>query len=422
MFTRSYTNPAQNNGGQNNSLVSGGNAPFRTVAENSPSRLGMRIAEGEDVMAIWFDWENQEKLQSISQRIGFTLPSTAGMTGHNHLQSMHQMSKQEILEFCKTINVHPAHLVPLKPTPELSLPTPLLELLIEMSHGKGASNAEDIELAQEAVDAESKRINSFLYYKSRQEEPQNDAQNDDGSTSLTLMQVFSDVLDNPSMMTKLARESEGISATFQHKAYQQYPLALRVRNIAYTAILDKYARLMYRQKGKESLLGAALGKVETEYCQIFNSRKTDNHLLLFIGDIKDALFAQDIEPRAATIRDIVDVIKTFDLTDSRLEKSYQFFSDAYGAGASIDELANEFLTELAESVGVYFASEDRLSKTKRKVAEAIDALPARGDIEGLFEDKSFQDGTLFRHLMDNRVLIALASHNHSMQQQSPAPK
>lgn len=417
MFARSAISKNKTSETYLNYLLDGGVIAVKAAAVNSPSRLGLRIAEGEDVMAIWFDWENRADLEETSRHIGYTLPSTAGIAGRNHLPPIHQMDKHEILEFCKTINVHPAHLVPLKAIPEFSLPTPVLELLIDMARGQGTYTADHIELAKAAIASETKRINSFLYDKSREEK----AQSDNGVNPLTLTQIFSDVLDNPVLMKKLVRESIFASVILQQKGNDVlYPLATRVRHVSFCGLEDQHDRLRNRQKGKENLLDAALEAVESEYSKIFNSETSHSRMLLFIADVKDALLEKDIEPRSSTIKDIVDVLKDFDFKGSQLEKAYECFNMLFG-DSEIQVASQDFLFELANNVALYFGAEDRLSKTKRRTSRQIDDLPLQEDITKLFEDESFKEGTLFRRLMDNRVIIALANHENRVQP-TAAPK
>lgn len=404
MFSRSAIKKDESAANRVNFLIEGQNVTVKATATNSPSRLGLRMVEGEDLISIWFDWEHQAELQSVSERIGYKLQSSRDMGEDNSLPSIHDMGHDEILEFCESMNVHPAHLVPLKAAPEFSLPTPLLELLIAMSNVKDGFKAEDVKLAKAAVECERRRINSFLYDQSQVSK---------NSNGVTLTQVFSSVINNPASMARLAQEILDVHAVIPRDDTEKCPVAVRVKNLALANIDASVEVIKNRVKDKEALLNKALEYVEDEYSKIFNSSTSANKMLLFISEIKDALLDNQIEPREATISNINDALKRFDFTDSYLAQSYAYFNMAIGDASATQETLAEFLTDLAENVAVYFSTEDRLSKAKRRVEEEIDMLPISTDIEALFNAKNFQEGTLFRRLMDNHAIIAIDGHANS---------
>ena len=393
MYSRSVLKDNEGQGNQFHCLIGDEQVTVRAYADDVPSRLGQRIAEGEDVMSIWFDWGNQSELQSVGDRIGY------------HLQlSIHQMSRQDILSFCRTINVHPAHLVPLKPAPEFSLPRPLLELLIDMSQKQGMAHLDDVQLARVAIESERKRINHILYTQSRQE-----AINADGAKAIT--KIFGDVLSNPVLMTKLSRETTEVHNILADEAESKYPLAMRVRNVAVSGIKDSFNALKNSQREKEAHLDQMLEYVEEEFSQIFDPKTSHKRILLFISDIKDALIDKNIQPRAATTANIMGVIKNFDFKGSLLQTSYDYCKTRFGGMARVESIKEEFLIDISTYVSAYFSSENRLSKSKRRISEEIDNLPTDDELKNLFEDPSFKEGTLFRRLMENYAVIALAQHN-----------
>lgn len=369
-------------------LLGGEPVTVKSTATNSPSRLGLRIAEGDDVIGVWFGWEHQ----------GVSIPKK---TGVYDLLPIEKLSKEDIFGFCQAIQVHPAHLVPLKPQPEFSLPAPLLELLIDMSRGRVSGSAEDINLAKVAVAMEVKRINSFLARKSGAEPLES-------ATPDTLTKVFSTVLGNPILMGRLVKE---FSVVHESMA-TQYPMAMRVRNVAYTVLRDRQTELGQSQRRQEKHLDSLLKDIEAEYKNIFSGDIVSNEILFFIGDIKDELAAKSIESAEATPDDILTILKKADLTGSPFEQSHHYYNAVFGSPFDLRLSAHDFLADLSETIYHYFNAEDKLATFRHKYALQMDAAPLIEDVKGLFEDKSFQEGTLFRRLMDNRVILALAHHQN----------
>ena len=105
----------------------------RTNPQSPPPLLKQRLIDGEDVISIWFKHTHAKRFQDLDDRRGIKIlaPKEKDKT---FIPRIDEMSSQEILEFCKSIDVHPAHLVPFDDDPRLSLPTPLIELLVNMSH------------------------------------------------------------------------------------------------------------------------------------------------------------------------------------------------------------------------------------------------------------------------------------------------
>lgn len=367
------------------SIINGEAVTVRSTAINSPARLGLRIAEGDDVIAIWFGWENRGV--SIAEQIGHLLP-------------IEQLSKEDVLGFCQAIQVHPAHLVPLKSQPEFSLPAPLLELLIDMSKGRVPCSAEDINLAKIAVSMEAKRINSFLATQSSTEK--------ETGRPDTLTKIFSTVLGNPILMGRLVQEFSVVHE--RHAA--DYPMAMRVRNVAYTAIRDTRKDLGHAQKRQERHLDLLLNDIEEDYGRLLSRDRVSNEELLFIADIKDELFEKSIDSGEATVDDILAILSKIDLADSPLEASYQYYNAVFGSAFLIEATSHQFLAELAEDIAHYLKVENKLAIFKQKYAGHMDTVPLIEDVKNLFEDERFKQGTLFRRLMDNRVILAMAYHQN----------
>jgi hypothetical protein len=398
MFTRSMPDQNGFSGNYINIPIDGVSIGVRSMATDTPNRLGLRIAEGEDIIAIWFDWEHQANLQSISQRLGYHLPSTAGITGTNLLPSIHDMTPQEILDFCKAIKVHPAHLIPLKSEPEYSLPTPLLEALIEIKKGRGKYSTEDIHLAKAGIAVEKNRIHRFLYDQSRSASENKPSV----ISALKLAKVFSDVLDSPRLMEKLVREFAVVS-----DVREKYPLAMCVRNVAFSGLTDTYLALIKSLTRADSMLDEAVAAVEKEFSPIFDPSSTNDKVVSFINDIKDGLHEHGIAPLAATYENVAGIIRGFDMTDSPLEKSFHALNGQFGCHYSMDDATQGLINDLAENIVVYFATEVKVPEMKREYSKAILKLPLCEDIGAVFEQTGFQKGTLFRCLMDNSVIIAL---------------
>jgi|GEM_PF-3691936 len=409
MFNQSFHQP-DNTGVPINCFVEGGQVRVRKSASHTPHNLKERIESGEDIVSIWFDFENASLLDGLTKNIGFSIAPIKDEKRKYSLPSTHQMTADDIFDFCKFLSVHPAHLVPFNADPRLSLPLPLLELLIQISKGERSQSDESISLAKVAISFESKRINVLLSnIPKKGASPQSDDYDFEGLTK-----VFNDVLGDPKELKRLVRESEGVHAVLKGKAYVHYPLATRVRNVALSSVLQSE---LIQSKNSESnrahLLQFAFDAVRSEYQCVWKSRKiSDMDLLLFIADVKDALLDNDIEPRAATMENIAKVISQLDLSHTQLEMSYSYYKIRFGTQHSLQKSSQELLNHLVENIALYFQYEDKLSSAKRKTHRASDKFESEENrINSLFVNPAFKDGTLLHRLMDSYVVIALAERN-----------
>ncbi len=368
-------------------------------AKKSPFHLMQRIAEGEDIAAIWFDGEYEGLFQEFKQRIACDLSP-----------SIHHMSKDEILEFCRTIKVHPAHLVPFRTDPEFSLPTALLELLIDIANNrKRQFHLEDVRLARAGIACETVRIDTFLHHKICAKK----TRNDDHENAPTLTEIFSAVLDNDMLLGSLCTEWAVLQAIFQQEVHTRSPLAARVRKLAFDELEQQKKKIESAQRDANEQLDAAIQDVWEQYLPIFMSPISEHKLLLFMAAIKDSLLDRDIKPSAATVDDIMQSLSKFDMTESPVVKAYASFSKRYA-------VAPFGYIDLAQALSRYFICEDQASHTKRKCREDLREIPSMKYVANLFNDKTFGVGTLYRRLMDNRTIIAMDVYAQRMPP-SPTP-
>ena len=383
-----------------------GHSSMLREAKQSPFHLTKRIAEGEDIAAIWFDGEYEGLFQEFKQRIACDLSP-----------SIHHMSKDEILEFCRTIKVHPAHLVPFRTDPEFSLPTALLELLIDIANNrKGQFHLEDVRLARAGIACETVRIDTFLHHKICAEK----TRNDDHENAPTLTEIFSAVLDNDMLLGKLSTEWTVLKAIFQQEVHTRSPLAARVRKLAFDELEQQKRQIESARHDANEQLNAAIQDVGEQYQPIFMSPISEHKLLLFMATIKDSLLDRDLEPSAATVDDIMQILSKFDMTESPVGKAYAAFAAKYAVAFQFEYLALEYIADLAQALSRYFICEDQASHTKRKCREDLKEIPSMKYVANLFNDEKFGVGTLYRRLMDNRTIIAMDVYAQRMPP-SPTP-
>ena len=137
--------------------ITGGIADDEAFIE--PDHLAMRIINGQSVLPIWAEAEclSPSDLGAI-----FNSPADTMRIRMLDMDSLFAaVNAERVIKFCHRIHVHPAHLVPLLPDPELALPLPIYQANVMLANDRSEGLAVR-ELAMKAIECEADRYKKFM--------------------------------------------------------------------------------------------------------------------------------------------------------------------------------------------------------------------------------------------------------------------
>lgn len=392
----------------------------RDEPENQPPFLEYRLSHGEDLISIWFQHIHDERFKAMDQWLSIKILSQEAQ-GKNLLPKTEEMTPHEILEFCKSIDVHPAHLVPWVADKSLSLPTPLLELLIEMAYDKNADkkyDQSDIYLAKRGIDFECRRIVA----SGKMDEHSNPYAD---AHSQTLSSVFTYVLNNPFSMMGIDRAKvPKLLSRFGTPSSQSYPYQERVEDSALNKAELEVYQSHYSLEGERHLAQKSIKEFVGLYQKhIYSKWHAHIEARNFLEDVMDKYEAAGLPRRMADVKDIENVIveqlkNHAPYHDRQRDLRKTFAEKIHGAGMRhlsergrhyMEEMEDVELRDLAFAVKAVFDSFECVKdvEVKHKECEGRYILNV-GDIRNAF--KTVQNGYQ-RNLLSNRVLLALSDIN-----------
>lgn len=390
-------------------LIFNGYAEVRTTPQSPPPLLRARIREGKDVIAIWFQHFHAERFKAWDEWDGVKLSSKEARR-LNLLPSINEMTPQEILEFCKSIDVHPAHLVPFDEDKALSLPTPLLELLIDMGYHAKKLNENDMYLARAAVAYECKRIRQDLENDKR-------VAFKNGEQFSTLAQVFTDILRDPKATQDIAKTTIVTpSKRFASAAAQSYPFIDRVHDIAVIQAEQALEQSNHGMRIKREIFNHRIDGFKKTYHQLFHTNEIE--AVNFLEDVIDAFEAGGPLQRPPSLIEVAAVVSELLEYHWPSQRDYDAANDVYIEffGRPKQDLSEEedgFLREmehtqfggLVASIHQVFDGEWNLIKAQKKHEEREGQYILQvGKIRAAFD--GIGDGYQ-RNLLNNRVLLTL---------------
>jgi hypothetical protein len=332
------------------------------------------------------------------------------------------------LSFCRSIDVHPAHLIPFDNDNRLSLPTPLLELLIEMAYNGNASHgldSNDVYLARAAIALECKRIQ-------KHKEEQRSLAVETNDILSRLSQAFIDVLNDPKARKDISKTTiVSPSSCFAAEASRSYPYIDRVHDITVIQEEAELEKSIHSMKLKEQVYLYKLNRFVEVYQKLFHSSsRSPIEAQDFLMDIVDEIEMQRAEDlRVPSIDEIAKIFAKLMGQQGALRKGYDAANDIYtekfglrlGGNSEDDELflrefEFEFYHDLFVSIQEFFEARYNLFKHERKheELEGIYILKV-GKIRDAFDkvNRPYE-----RNLLNNRVLLSL--HNIDLKKE-PAP-
>jgi hypothetical protein len=402
-----------------------GYAEVRTTPQDQPPFLKQRIRAGKDALSIWFHHFHAGLFKDMDELLGIKVIAKPTKE-KSFLPKMEEMTPQEILEFSKSIDVHPAHLIPWDADKSLSLPTPLLELLIEISYEDISGmryDQNDIYLAKAAIAYECERIRKHAM----------DSKILAGATNYHaryLSNIFTDVLSSPQAMKNIAMARiTGTSQSLDATSSRSYPYIERVEDAAITEA-EKILELSIHRLDlkldiyKERIEGFVKTYQEAVVTQ--RHRKTDVRMkaLGFFDDVMEQLAYQDFSKRAMNIQDIKKAVVALMHENEEYYKqcaaARRVYMEEIGSGGyNSREEAREFLFQLedhhaedmAYAVKLVLDGEFSLVKERENhVNLEGEYILQVGRIRKAFEEVG--DGYQ-RNLLNNKTLLGL--YNISVQ-------
>lgn len=412
MFRKSLLESSQTAAPINGKTVSNGQVEVRTTPQDQPPLLSQHIRNGKDIIAIWFQHVHADLFQNLNQWRDIKVSSKKGRA-QNLLPTINDMSQAEILEFCKSIEVHPAHLVPWDNDKALSLPTPLLELLIDIAYEDTAAGKYDLNevyLAKAAIAAEYKRIRDNLM------NDQKGSFQNNGHFAL-LAKVFTEVLDNPELAKHIAKTTIVTPAkSFSYAASKSYSYVDRVHDITIVQVDKGIEASNHSLKLKKEILSSNIDVFVKTYHQLFNAGYVDTMKFL---DVVRGKFERNIEnmkpPKFAEIMTVVPEILAQQFKEPKAYKlANKEFTRIFGKRAQplpvedeqyLRELDHSQLQNLVVSIQKVFDGEGALIKAEERQEyreKEYDSTVSRiRDVfAGITEDYQ-------RNLLNNRVLLSL---------------
>lgn len=426
MFKKSMLESKHTKAPVEGALIFNGYVDVRTSPRSIPRDLEQRLKAGEDVISIWFHHVHANHFKNLFKRSAIRmLPKQENTI--SILPSIDTMTTSEILEFCKSIDVHPAHLIPFDNDQELSLPTPLLELLIEMAYNGEASkglNGNDVYLASAAIAHECKRIRLYL------DDEKREAFDNNGQFSI-LSHIFMETLSDPNSMRCISKTTIVTpTKTFAGSPSYSYPYFDRVHDIAIIELEKLLEESIQSIQVREQVLGGLIGNFVKIYKKLIDP-KTEGEMDAnnFLQDVIRKLNPESpMEKRATDITAVAVAVQEVLMNNEAYHKRHKDAQDIYigrfgmcGAESlALDEsylyeLEADKFHELITRIKEILDEKERLIQSK-KIHEEREGYYIRKVSE---IDKAFggiEDGYKWS-LLNNRVLLSL--HNINVKEMLP---
>lgn len=370
-----------------------------------PTFLKKRLVDGEDVISIWFRHHHFDNFKNLDEWLGIKV-TAASESRQNLLPPIEEMSSKEILEFCKSIDVHPAHLIPLDNDPRLVLPQPLLETLLDLAYGKsiqGEAFAYDIKLAKLAIDYDVRRRQR--YWDEEKQCFRKDSWQSDLKTA------FESVLLSEAGLFRLSEENELMSQNFNGLSVPDYPLVMRVRNTAFRLSGLEMKFLRERVERKNKILEGRLSSVHTEFAKAVLPDCDDEMVSrYFVADVKDALSDANLDSRDATVDEIVSVVLNLQQENSLFIKAFDYMAEKMPGKFSKES----FLIPVAESLWSYFQAEGKLSDDHKELTSVQKTYRNMTDnLYRVFDEGLCERGSVPYRLLNNWAVMALAKYENN---------
>lgn len=395
-------------------IVFGGYAEIRVTPKNPPPALKQRLKAGRDVIAIWFQHSNAALFKDLDEWDDIKIINRETGTP-TFLPKIEDMSTHQILAFCKSIDVHPAHLVPLDRDYKLSLPTSLLELLVEMAYPEESGRDVDLYdtyLAKAAIAFECKRIRDHLRLEKI-------LPVHEGKKVESFSVMFEDVLGRRSRIMDMGAAKMPPSKSFGIHASRSYPYVERVRDMAIINADIDYKCLQNAIEDKKEIVQGRIRRFIHTYNKLVDPEAINDMAgALFLEDVLQEIEHKAIPKEDAPLEDIGEVIQS--LLDKHVPyhdhvRAYHRLSiDKLGVKGieptpedenylrQMDDLS---LEKLAADVRHIFNSEANLIAAKKKHAAHIPEYLER--VEKIHKD-FYAIRTDYEHnLLNNRVLLGV---------------
>ena len=237
-----------------------------------------------------------------------------------------------------------------------------------------------------------------------------------------LMDVFHSVMNSPKGAGRLSLEHRLCREAVGEDGKRIYPPILRVRNIAYWMATREFYEREQTYSSKVESRDHWLDKIKHGYRTLINPQtSTDDDILYFLGDVKDALHELGTEAKAATMSQITSVLQS-------LLPPKNIFLEGYHASSGIRryeqtyddflaEIAPEILMDLVVDLCRYFQIEADVSKSKLKTEKAgTDYNESMAKIYTVFRDSVLS--TRQANLLSNWVEI-VATKRDDLKQSLP---
>lgn len=384
--------------------VFNGYADVRTSPKGAPRFLKQQLRVGKDPIALWFQHIYGDRFREWDQWSEIKLVAD-GRKLSAGLPKIQDMTPEEIMSFCKSIDVHPAHLVPFSDDQSLSLPQPLLELLIQIAYADISGeqhDLNDIYLAKAAIAYECKRIRNF-HTAERQKEARL------GSEPSFLSVIFKGVLDNPVMLNGIRKAAYAVtkkeaahklSQKFDSASAQTYPYLERVAEAALLKGEYMLEGSWDHQKIKREILTGRIKAFVRTYDKFLEPQdRADTAAMLFYEAVLEEAEERKIDIRMARHEQIVEIVRDA----LRQHKPYiQKFSKAH--------------REFMEEHGVYQGLADDVFRVAMGELNMVTLENQHTELEGAYImyaakiQKAFDTipvGSHQRNLMNNHVLLRL---------------
>jgi hypothetical protein len=290
MFRKSILEGIQQDPPKVGSIIFNGYAEVRISPKSLPPFLTQRLRKGKDVISIWFQHTNSELFQQLDEYRGIKIILKKSRP-KDFLPKIEEMTPREILSFCRSIEVHPAHLVPFNSDVRLSLPMRLLETLIGMAEGKTPKEGggfeiydqNDVYLAKAAIAFECKRIQQYMKDEKR-------LGLEGKKNALTLSAVFKDVLDDPRSVQLISKASQARVKSFNALTSQSYSYLERVKDRAIVIAQEKVELSNHSIELKRDLFRHRIDSFVKEYQKMMGDQETSQVKALdFLDEVIERL-------------------------------------------------------------------------------------------------------------------------------------
>jgi hypothetical protein len=423
MFKKSILEGAQQNPPKVGSIVFNGYAEVRTSPKSLPPFLIQRLRMGKDVISIWFHHAHTELFRQLDKYRDVKIISDKSGP-KDFLPKIDEMTPRQIIEFCRSIEVHPAHLVPFNSDMRLSLPTRLLEVLIDIAEGKTPKEGggfdiydqDDIYLAKAAIAFECKRIQQYMKDEKR-------LVLEGKESAITLSGVFKDVLDDPRSMRAIFKASQANLESFNALTSQSYPYFERVKDRAIVRAEEEIESSNYSIGLKKDLYQHRIDAFVKEYKRVID----DNGLsqasaLVFLDEVLERLGLHGSSRRGIDIeenkRAIREVMRDFGLNLKPRVIADKVYTDRFGVCKKdltveeekfLDALEEPYIEDLAYAVRLILDIDYSLLRAKQRHVDIEgDYILEVGRISQAFDSVSAQ---FQRNIMNNRVLLRLFNYS-----------